>query len=139
MTSGRDNEEPGNRRENRAGSGAANDLQQAVERFEQVVEELVGSATSEFSGRATSFLNETTAKIEREFSSFGSRSSSIETANPLLEWLPGAELEPAIDPNVFSNAVPGFVEMTTTPRSSGSVRVLLIITVWKHGWFDVLP
>lgn len=45
------------------GSG---ELQQAVERFEEAVQDLVGSATSEFSDRATSFLNETTAKLERE-------------------------------------------------------------------------
>lgn len=43
------------------------ELQQAVDRFEQAVQELVGSATTEFSDRATSFLNETTSKLEREF------------------------------------------------------------------------
>jgi phage shock protein C len=50
------------------GSGArpGGDLQQAVDRFEKAVQELVGSATNEFSERATSFLNETTAKLERE-------------------------------------------------------------------------
>jgi len=48
-------------------SGSWSELQRAVDRFEQAVQDLVGSATSEFSGRATSFLNETTAKIEREF------------------------------------------------------------------------
>jgi phage shock protein C len=37
-----------------------------VERFEKAVQELVGSATSEFSERATTFLNETTSKLERE-------------------------------------------------------------------------
>lgn len=48
------------------------DLQQAVERFEQAVQDLVGSATSEFSDRATSFLNETTTKLERELGGEGS-------------------------------------------------------------------
>jgi len=38
------------------------------------VQDLVGSATSEFSDRATSFLNETTAKLERELG--GSEQSS---------------------------------------------------------------
>ncbi len=45
----------------------AGELQQAVERFERAVQELVGSATSEFSDRATAFLDEATARIEREF------------------------------------------------------------------------
>lgn len=52
-----------------AGTGdgrTTGELQQAVERFERAVQDLVGSATSEFSDRATSFLNETTAKLERE-------------------------------------------------------------------------
>lgn len=44
------------------------ELQQAVDRFEQAVQELVGSATNEFSDRATTFLNDTTSKLEREFS-----------------------------------------------------------------------
>ena len=47
-------------------AGTSGELQQAVERFEQAVQELVGSATSEFSDRATTFLNETTSKLERE-------------------------------------------------------------------------
>lgn len=45
------------------------EFQQAVDRFEQAVHELVGSATSELSDRATSFLNDTTSKLEREFGS----------------------------------------------------------------------
>ncbi len=45
------------------------EFQQAVERLEKAVQELVGSATSEFSERATSFIDETTSKIEREFGS----------------------------------------------------------------------
>ena len=49
-----------------AGERSNGELQQAVERFEQAVQDLVGSATSEFSDRATTFLNETTAKLERE-------------------------------------------------------------------------
>jgi len=56
-------------------AGASGELQQAVDRFEQAVQDLVGSATSEFSDRATSFLNETTAKLERELGG-GDRSGS---------------------------------------------------------------
>lgn len=56
----------GSRRRDSAGSRQNGELQQAVERFEQAVQDLVGSATSEFSDRATTFLNETTAKLERE-------------------------------------------------------------------------
>lgn len=43
------------------------EFQQAVERLEKAVQDLVGSATSEFSERATSFIDETTSKLEREF------------------------------------------------------------------------
>ena len=67
MTDG--SERYGSRANSRAGNSpgrTSGELQQAVERFEQAVQELVGSATSEFSDRATSFLNETTAKLERE-------------------------------------------------------------------------
>ncbi len=49
------------RRQNRS------EFQQAVERLEKAVQDLVGSATSEFSERATSFIDETTSKLEREF------------------------------------------------------------------------
>ena len=55
-------------------SGTTGELQRAVDRFEEAVQDLVGSATSEFSDRATSFLNETTAKLERELG--GSRRES---------------------------------------------------------------
>lgn len=51
----------------RASQDTANDFQSAVDRFEQAVQDLVGSATSEFSDRATAFLNDTTARLEREF------------------------------------------------------------------------
>ncbi len=57
------------RQSNRQKGGG--ELQQAVERFEQAVQDLVGSATSEFSDRATTFLNETTAKLERELGGGG--------------------------------------------------------------------
>lgn len=53
-------------RRDSASYGEGGELQQAVDRFEQAVQDLVGSATSEFSDRATNFLNETTAKLERE-------------------------------------------------------------------------
>lgn len=58
---------------------ASGELQQAVDRFEQAVQELVGSATSEFSDRATSFLNETTAKLERELGGTDRRDGHRET------------------------------------------------------------
>jgi len=56
--------------------GTSGELQQAVDRFEQAVQDLVGSATSEFSDRATSFLNETTAKLERELGGAERRDSN---------------------------------------------------------------
>ena len=42
-----------------------------LESREQAVQDLVGSATSEFSDRATTFLNETTSKLERELGGSG--------------------------------------------------------------------
>jgi phage shock protein C len=60
-------------RSDRGGGRPSGDLQQAVERFEQAVQDLVGSATSEFSDRATAFLNDTTTKLERELG--GARSA----------------------------------------------------------------
>lgn len=80
MTEGRnydpDSEDPygprgRSRRTRDRDDGSWSELQRAVDRFEHAVQDLVGSATSEFSGRATTFLNETTAKIEREFNEAG--------------------------------------------------------------------
>lgn len=61
----------GNRDRDANEPGAWSELQRAVDRFEQAVQDLVGSATNEFSDRATSFLNETTARIEREYRDTG--------------------------------------------------------------------
>lgn len=58
----------------RARDKTSGEFQQAVDRFETAVQELVGSATSEFGDRATNFLNETTATLERELGGFGIRS-----------------------------------------------------------------
>ncbi len=69
MTDGAERRGSGNGR--RGSERTSGELQQAVERFEEAVQELVGSATSEFSDRATSFLNETTAKLERELGGSG--------------------------------------------------------------------
>lgn len=66
MTDSRDR----GRRQNRG------EFQQAVERLEKAVQDLVGSVTSEFSERATSFIDETTSKLEREFGSKAWRGSS---------------------------------------------------------------
>ena len=45
----------------------SSEFQQAVDKLERAVQEVVGSATSELSERATSFLNETTARFEQEY------------------------------------------------------------------------
>ena len=50
------------------GATGNSELQRAVDRFERAVQDLVGSATSELGDRATTFLNETTAKLELELS-----------------------------------------------------------------------
>jgi phage shock protein C len=74
-TRGSSSERADHSRTNRsADSRDSNEFQRAVDRFEEAVQDLVGSATSEFSDRATSFLNETTAKLEKELGGVGSRS-----------------------------------------------------------------
>lgn len=73
MTDGSDHDARTGGDRDRRRSGTGNEFQQAVDRLEQAIQDLVGSATSEFSDRATAFLNETTAKLERELG--GSRRS----------------------------------------------------------------
>jgi phage shock protein PspC (stress-responsive transcriptional regulator) len=65
--------EPGRGGKRATGSDGSSELQKAVDRFEEAISDLVGSATNEFSDRATSFLNETTARIERELGSLTGR------------------------------------------------------------------
>lgn len=60
--SGRDRDAPGGRS---AGRGTR-DFQASVNRLEQAVDELVSSARTEFSDRATTFIDETTDRLERE-------------------------------------------------------------------------
>lgn len=45
------------------------EFQASVERLERAVQDLVGSATSEFSDRASTLVDDITSKIEREFKS----------------------------------------------------------------------
>ncbi|MEZ5550602.1 MAG: PspC domain-containing protein [Pseudomonadales bacterium] len=54
-----------------SGSRDSSEFQQAIDRLEKAVQGVVGSATSEFADRATSFLNETTARFEREYGQYG--------------------------------------------------------------------
>jgi phage shock protein C len=56
-------------------SGQRGEFQDAVDRLERAVQDLVGSATNEFSDRATSFVDEITAKMEREFPGRGDQSA----------------------------------------------------------------
>lgn len=62
-------------------SGTQGDLQRAIDRFEEAVQDLVGSATSEFSDRAAAFLNETTSRIEREFNAGSGSSETGDSAS----------------------------------------------------------
>lgn len=57
----------------------SNEFQQAVERLETAVNELVTSARDQFSDRATAFIEETTTRLEREFGSSGRTSSHAES------------------------------------------------------------
>ena len=47
----------------------SSEFQQAVDRLETAVNELVNSAKDQFSDRATAFIDETTSRLEREFGS----------------------------------------------------------------------
>ncbi len=49
-----------------AGPMAGGDFQAAVARLEKAVDELVGTARDQFSDKATAFIDETTARLERE-------------------------------------------------------------------------
>lgn len=51
------------------------EFQASVERLEKAVQDLVGSATSEFSDRASTLVDDITSKIEREFKSSGAGGS----------------------------------------------------------------
>lgn len=61
--------DPHDRRQ--SGPRAGSEFQQAIDRLEKAVQGVVGSATSEFTDRATSFLNDTTARFEREYGQYG--------------------------------------------------------------------
>lgn len=54
-------------RSSKAGGPAKNEFQASVDRLEEAVQELVGSATSEFSDRASSLVDDITRKIQTEF------------------------------------------------------------------------
>ena len=62
---------PGRRESDRVSSTQADDrpgdFQEAVTRLESAVHELVGSAKGQFSDRAATFIDETAARIEKEF------------------------------------------------------------------------
>jgi phage shock protein C len=63
----------------RSGSNPS-EFQDAVERLETAVHELVNSAKDQFSDRATAFIDETTSRLEREFGPRNRSSSDSESA-----------------------------------------------------------
>lgn len=71
--------------DDRSAAGARQDprskseFQASVERLERAVQDMVGSATNEFSDRASTLVDDITSKIEREFRSSGSTSSGTES------------------------------------------------------------
>ncbi len=69
------------------------DFQASVERLEKAVQDLVGSATTEFSDRATSLVDEITAKLELELrpSRRGRDDDRSGRAEGLNDYLFGAE------------------------------------------------
>lgn len=56
-----------NSRSSREGRSDRGEFQASVDRLEKAVQDLVGNATSEFSDRASSLIDEITTKLEREF------------------------------------------------------------------------
>lgn len=62
------------------GSG---DFQASVARLERAVDDLVGTARSRFSDRATSFIDETTERLERELGRRGHRPDTGERLQPM--------------------------------------------------------
>lgn len=67
-TSGPGTDRSGRHRSNE-GSQSKSEFQASVDRLEQAVQELVGSATSEFSDRASTLVDDITRKIQNEFRS----------------------------------------------------------------------
>jgi phage shock protein C len=65
MAGSDDRSSAGSRRDDRN----RNEFQASVARLEQAVQDLVGSATSEFSDRASTLVDDITSKFEREFKS----------------------------------------------------------------------
>jgi len=60
------------------------DFQESVARLERAVDDLVGTARSRFSDRATSFIDETTDRLERELGRRpGDRSGSAQRLDPM--------------------------------------------------------
>lgn len=79
-------------RTNRYGSGERDsrpgrngDFQAALGRLERVVQQLVGSARSEFTDRATSLLDETTTRLEQELGRRGRPGSASARAGGVVE------------------------------------------------------
>jgi phage shock protein C len=88
------NSSSGNRR---AQQGSKTDFQESVERLERAVQDLVGSATSEFSDRASTLVDDITSKLEREVrSSEASYGDEDDLYDP--EYDPGTVDEDIRDP-----------------------------------------
>jgi phage shock protein C len=68
-----ENNRPGSEPGSEPGSdGPSEDFQQAVERLERAVQQLLNAKKDEFSGRATAFIDDTTKRLQREFRAAGS-------------------------------------------------------------------
>jgi phage shock protein C len=67
--SGNDGERSSRQRSSSAGNQERSEFQASVDRLEAAVQELVGSATSEFSDRASTLVDDITRKIQSEFRS----------------------------------------------------------------------
>jgi len=65
-------------------SAGAGDFQASVARLERAVQEVVATARQQVSGRATSFLDETSRRLERELGRRGARRDSVDVE----DWAP---------------------------------------------------
>lgn len=67
QNSGGESDQSANQRSRGAGKQSRSEFQASVERLEEAVQELVGSATNEFTDRASSLVDDITQKIQNEF------------------------------------------------------------------------
>ena len=80
-----DSDQSAGQRQRSSGNQSKSEFQAAVERLEEAVQELVGSATNEFTDRASSLVDDITEKIQTEFGAARDKRSSGQPSNWRVE------------------------------------------------------